>query len=544
MKKALPFISLVAFLALSTCATTKGSLFRRVIDSSSAPQASSAVEIESSDSNPPQTGLEVQTDPSDAQVYLNGIFIGVTPLVYTDFQTGTYKITISKRGYRENTRWLNLDPTAYTILQADLMPKIGYLLISAVPSTAEITIDGVTSESGVHQIPVGLHTVRIQAFGYEDWTRDVDVRENQTVRIQAALSRARFRVSGLSASRAVLNPLNPGLLGTVTLSFQVSSSGEGTLTIDNSQGRTVFRRRFPRFTERNQTFVWDGRGENGNSVPDGRYRIIVSGRQTGAAGSSSETVTLTIDRRTFVELRSVLSGTSGLLFSATPEVLPASSYSIGSIALAHIDSSGAIVPVQVSVRAVPYPGIEIDGQATVQIMSTNTVPYSVGVAGKFPLVRSSTRHGFSAALTLKGTYLSGTNADTLTNFSGLSVGAPLEYRIGPVGIVVMPEVIAAPYAATYTAVAGPVAPTFWGYGRGGLFLDLGSFATGVSAAVKTRPFSQGFGPATVPLAAGWEVHWLIPDTQLVITGAVAGEYSPGPTGGYYLMAGAGIGFIN
>ncbi|HUX21625.1 MAG TPA: hypothetical protein VMW69_10340, partial [Spirochaetia bacterium] len=294
----------------------------------------------------------------------------------------------------------------------------------------------------------------------------------------------------------------------------------------------------------NQSFVWRGRNDQGDFVPNGEYRVQVRGHEAADKPPSNESAQLSVDHGAFVGLRSMLSGTSGLLFAPTPEVLPKSSYSVGALVLGHIDSNGAIVPVQISVRALPHPGVEIDGQGTVQLMSTSAVPYSVGIAGKFSLLSPSTENGLSAAVSVKGTYLAGSTADTLTNFSGLSLGVPVELRFGPVGFVLMPEVIAAPYAASYSSTVPAFSPTFWGYGRGGIFIDLGSVMTGASVAIRSKPFSEGLGLATVPLAGGWELHWLIPDTQLVLTGTVAGEYSPDPNVGYYLMAGAGIGFIN
>ncbi|HUX20525.1 MAG TPA: PEGA domain-containing protein, partial [Spirochaetia bacterium] len=211
MKKIASFVSVVAFLALASCATTKGSLFQQVISSSPPSQGSSSVEVQPSDTNPVQTGLEVQTNPSDAQVYLNDLFIGDTPINYTNFQAGSYKITISKLGYYDNVRWLNLDPKAYTIIQTDLTPKTGYLLVTTNPIAAEVLIDGQQSQPGAHEVPVGHHVVTVRAFGFDDWTRSVDVQENQTIQLNAELAKATFRINNLSLSRQVLNPLNPGL---------------------------------------------------------------------------------------------------------------------------------------------------------------------------------------------------------------------------------------------------------------------------------------------------------------------------------------------
>lgn len=531
-------------LILASCATTKGSLFKRVLDSSQPTSGSSSVEVQPSSTKPEQTGLEVQTVPSDAQVYLNSTFIGDTPVIYTNFSAGTYKITISKRGYYDNVQWVNLDPAAYTLVQADLAPKIGYISVMTNPSNAKVSIDGSPMLSTVQQVPVGAHTVRARAFGYDDRTETVYVHENQTIDLRLKLPKAVFRISNLSASRTVLNPLNPGLLGEVKLSFEVNTYGDGSVHISNPSGESVYEQNLPGFVDRQQSFRWNGRSPDGKLLPNGVYRVTISGRGKGTAAPSSQSLDLEINHGAFIGLRSLLSGVSGLLYTGTPEVLPVSSYSVSSLLLAHIEAAGTLVPIQISFRAVPAKNLEIDGQAAALLESTSSVPFSAGVAGKLSLFHPRSRDGFSGALTLKGTYVSLTASDTFTNFSGISIGAPFEYRLGPFGVVLMPEVIAAPYPATYTAAPSAISPSFWGYARGGLFLDFGTLVTGVSAALRTEPFSQGLGLAEVPLAAGWEVHWLIPGTQLVLTGAVAGEYSPNPSIGFYGMAGAGVGFVN
>lgn len=544
MNKLASYACVATFLVLASCATTKGALFNRVLSSSPPPQSSSTVAIQPSNTSPEQTGLEVQTNPSDAQVYLNGVFIGDTPLLYTNFSAGTYKITISKRGYYDSVRWLTLDPTAYTVLQTDLTPKTGYLYLTVTPPDAEISLDGLPAQPGTHQLPVGLHTVRVRAFGYEDWQRTVSVQENQTANLRAVLALAPFRITSLSASRSVLSPRNPGPLGKIVFTFDVSTRGEGTLTIVGAAGKRVLTHHFDRFARRKQSMVWNGRSQDGTLVPNGTYEVTVSGRENATSTPSTESIKVAVDQGALIGLRSVLSGDAGLLFAGTPEVLPVSSYAVSALVLAHADSSGAIIPAQIAFRAVPHPGIELDGQGSVELTSTQATPFSVGLAAKFALLTPSAGDGVSAAVSVKGTYLSGTTSDTLTNFTGLSVGIPLEYRLGPFGVVVMPEVIAAPYAASYTATIPSIAPTFWGYGRGGLFLDFGSVVTGVSVALRTQPFSNGLGLSDVPLATGWEVHWLIPHTQLVLSGAITGEGSPGPNGSFYFMGGAGIGFVN
>ena len=46
----------------------------------------------------------------------------------------------------------------------------------------------------------------------------------------------------------------------------------------------------------------------------------------------------------------------------------------------------------------------------------------------------------------------------------------------------------------------------------------------------------------LPFSGGIEAHWLIPSTQIVLSGFVAAEFDA--VNYFYVMGGAGVGFIN
>ena len=57
----------------------------------------------------PLTGsINVTSTPSGANVFLNGIFKGITPLILKNVASGTYTINIVKENYQNMTRTLNL----------------------------------------------------------------------------------------------------------------------------------------------------------------------------------------------------------------------------------------------------------------------------------------------------------------------------------------------------------------------------------------------------------------------------------------------------
>ena len=538
-----------------------------------------------------EPGLKIDSQPEGAHVYVNDRYIGDTPLFYTGFGAGTVRLTLERSGFYRSDQWINLDPASYATITVQLQAITGYLKLSVAPPAAEplITVDTQVIRPGVTQLPIGPHTLNVSAFGYEDFHTPIDIEPHLTVSLAVKLAPASFRLSDLSLSRPILNPANPGQLGEVGIGFEVSAPGTGSVTITSHGGQVVFRKEFPPFLQRDQGVVWTGRAADGSPLPDGVYTIAVEGSGEAAAATAPvqsapaqaastpapvqsapaqaapapsaapahtaivarhiET-TIQLSSAAIIAPRSLFSGTSGLLFAATPEVLPLGSFEVEALGLAHVESIGALIPFQLGVRFTPVSGLEIDAQGTAEIGNPAVTPYAIGAAGKLSILQIGSKGGFGVAATAKATYLAGTTADVLTNFTGLSLGVPLAYRIGALSFILDPEVILSPFQVSYLGSLEPSTgggsgqPAFssWGYGRVGLMLDFGSIMSGLSAAVRTLPFSDGLGLDPVPLEAGWELHWLLPNSNLVLTAAAAGEFSPSL--GYYLMAGAGIGLLH
>ena len=111
----------------------------------------------------------------------------------------------------------------------------------------------------------------------------------------------------------------------------------------------------------------------------------------------------------------------------------------------------------------------------------------------------------------------------------------------PLVLTLSPEVVVSPFSVIYPKTAQNAAFNVWGYGRMGILADFGALTAGISASIRTKPFSAGFD-LQPPYSAGAELHWLIPGTQLILSGYFTGEYAA--VNNYYFMGGAGIGFIN
>ncbi len=141
------------------CATSKGSTLGKVTSTQNASafsRASSRNAPQEPAQNPPGSskGLQVLTDPSYAEVWIDGDFKGLSPYVMEDISIGWHRVLLRKTGYYESSSWVefNGDPLLY---QTTLVEIIGFLQISATPAGTTVTVDGLAISPGTQQVPVG-----------------------------------------------------------------------------------------------------------------------------------------------------------------------------------------------------------------------------------------------------------------------------------------------------------------------------------------------------------------------------------------------------
>ena len=126
----------------------------------------------------PDTGrITIASVPSDAGIYLNGKYQGITQKTFDDVVPGRYDVVITKTGYDNWTGTVDVAAGKISEINADLRPAKVILSVTTVPKGVDVVIDGVFSGTTSLEIPVeqGLHTLRLEKFGYEGHEEKVDV---------------------------------------------------------------------------------------------------------------------------------------------------------------------------------------------------------------------------------------------------------------------------------------------------------------------------------------------------------------------------------
>ncbi|HET6451873.1 MAG TPA: PEGA domain-containing protein [Spirochaetia bacterium] len=547
---------LAAALGLVSCATSRGTTLQRVTSTQQRSSGGGATPPQEPTQNPPGTtsGLQVLTDPSNVEVYIDGDYKGLSPVVMEEISVGWHRVVLKKQGYYDSSGWVQFtgDPLLY---QVSLTQIIGFLRVTATPTNVEVLVDGTSTSGGTQQVGVGEHEVTVRSFGYTPYTATVTIAEKQLTALDVNLQPAPFAITAFSLPKSSVNPHNPGTLGSIDVDFSVTGPGTGRLFVLDGTGTEVYSRSLPPFTTWDQAFTWDVHTEAGAALPDGQYTVSVSASGDGAETATTRQATLTVDSTLRVLPRSLWSGSSGLLYAPVTEVLPPGDFQLGLLGagIATTDLSSIQAPLQVGVRLGAVPGIEVDASAG--LIGTSTVlPLFGTVAARWEFLPPRDAVGTSAALQAKlsvqvSTSQSSTGplmTDTFANFSGLSVEVPLELTLGAISGLLSFGVNGSfwyPYLFRADGVTPAFGPVTWLYLRAGILLDLGSVTAGISASTRTGQLPGGvaFLAWPTPFQAGAEVHWLVPGTGIVVSAIVAGEYED--SANYYFMGGAGLGII-
>jgi hypothetical protein len=146
-----------------------------------------------------QTGngyYRVESNPSDAQVLVDTIYRGNTPVTVAVSTTGppSHTIVIVKSGYYPWSRTFDTNPASGEVIgvAAVLEPSLQYgtLVVSSRPTGALITVDGGRGQQApwtYTDMPAGGHIVRAFLSGYQPYVSLTNVPPGGTAAIEATL---------------------------------------------------------------------------------------------------------------------------------------------------------------------------------------------------------------------------------------------------------------------------------------------------------------------------------------------------------------------
>ncbi|MGD2150584.1 MAG: PEGA domain-containing protein [Desulfobacterales bacterium] len=122
--------------------------------------------------------LELNTTPVEANVMIDGTFIGQTPLVIDLSPDKNHVIRISKAGYEKTTRNVNVSSATSTRLHANLKPRKGIINLWLKPTGTELLLNGKSRGTTPKQLQLIAveHTLEFRKKGYRSYRTHITPR--------------------------------------------------------------------------------------------------------------------------------------------------------------------------------------------------------------------------------------------------------------------------------------------------------------------------------------------------------------------------------
>ena len=135
--------------------------------------------------------LYVNSDPSDAEVYLDGILLGRTPYNSDSLSAGEHEISLTHPGTKEFKQKITLKNNVVVKESYDLPEATGSLSVFSTPSGAEIYLDvkktNLTTPATLSDVPVGKHKVAVNKDGYVYSGTSIDIVKDAVARVDIVM---------------------------------------------------------------------------------------------------------------------------------------------------------------------------------------------------------------------------------------------------------------------------------------------------------------------------------------------------------------------
>lgn len=146
--------------------------------------------------------LNIETDPADAEVFINGISRGQTPLTIERIPEGNVDIEIKAAGYEPHARQVSLAAGEVQKISQALKPLPGTILIVSIPNSARVYINDEfkgTTPFTFEKVPPATYRIRVERPGCEPNARDVVVERSASLTEEFRMTKITGRIEVVTA---------------------------------------------------------------------------------------------------------------------------------------------------------------------------------------------------------------------------------------------------------------------------------------------------------------------------------------------------------
>ncbi len=136
--------------------------------------------------------IVIESDPSGAEVLVDGQKIGVTPY-QGDLTAGTHQLEVRKPLYYPSVSRFTLSEGESQTIPVTLKPRFGFIQFASAPSGAKITLDGKLigiTPIAKQQIESSTHKIKIEAELYHTYEEEFKIVDGQEKIVNAVLKPA------------------------------------------------------------------------------------------------------------------------------------------------------------------------------------------------------------------------------------------------------------------------------------------------------------------------------------------------------------------
>lgn len=141
--------------------------------------------------------VNIITEPADAEVTVNGIVKGRSPILVSDLPKGTAIVRLKLDGYKEETRELRLNAGDRQTLSVPMVALPGTLHIITTPAHASVYLNDEirgTSPLSIPRLDPGEYSVRCEAEGYAPEFKTITIDNGKSVREEFRLENIMGRI--------------------------------------------------------------------------------------------------------------------------------------------------------------------------------------------------------------------------------------------------------------------------------------------------------------------------------------------------------------
>ncbi len=185
--------------------------------------------------------LQVNSNPSGSDVYVDDNFVGISPLSRTEITEGRHTVRVSQDGYNDFITTVEIARGRTLKLDATLRAQVrtGNLKLTSNVRNASVFIEGRKAGNTPFDtdLNAGTYTIKVTAAGYDDYTGTVTIRSGVATTQNITLNSQQVNVSlraNVDNGQVFVDGVSQGSLNQGNLSFSLPRGAHELVIISSS----------------------------------------------------------------------------------------------------------------------------------------------------------------------------------------------------------------------------------------------------------------------------------------------------------------------